>query len=46
MKDEKGIALLVVMIVTIMLAILGISMTFDSMTESLSAMILEITKGL
>lgn len=33
MKDERGVALLVALIVTVLLTLLGISMAFDSMTD-------------
>ncbi len=33
MKDESGAALLIVTIVSVLLALLGMSMIFDSMTE-------------
>ena len=33
MKDESGAALLIVTILSVLLALLGMSMIFDSMTE-------------
>ena len=33
MKDTSGVALLIVIISSVLLAFLGLSMTFDSMTE-------------